>query len=99
MHFHDATILPPSNPQVASPGTEAAFNRASETLSLLTPRSNKKVFLSQFFSMTRNGPVYLGARLDLPNLSSLMYTYEAVLNDLAMKGDARNFVRSNVCGA
>ena len=80
------TSFPPSNDHrghVASRGKVAAFNRDSDTVSVLPPQFITNVLLSQRFSFTSKGPVYLGARLGLASLSSRTYTNLAVRRVLA----------------
>ena len=49
---------PQQRHQVASDGSEAAFNRESDTMSSLQPKSTRKVLLSQFFWFN-----FVGARV------------------------------------
>ena len=89
---------PQHRSHVASGGTEAAFNHDSDTLSSLLPRSKRNVLLSQSFSFTLKGPVYRGARLGFPSLSSRTYTESAIQRAFAMNVEDLKFVRSSARG-
>ena len=72
----------------------AAFNCPSDTFSCHPPIRMVKVLLPQDLLITGNGPVYLGARGGLANLSSITYTKSHFFSSLVTNGECLYFALS-----
>ena len=94
----DATPLPPVAGSRGFLWNDCCFQTESDTVSSFPPRSRRKILLFQSRSNTLKGPVYLGARVCFPSLSSLTNTWLAVRRDAASNGDALNLLKSSDSG-
>ena len=83
---------------VAPSGKEADFSLDIDTMSFFLPMSKRNTLFSQSLSNILKGPVYLGARLGFPNLSSLKYTNFATRRDFGTNREALNFRVSSTSG-